>query len=535
MQKYIRFLLLAFASSLIIWLAAEPAQAQVSAASFKIVSQNHAEKKVTVRASVFTAICTPTGLWRYTWGDTNHTDIGHSITSDYTHTYANWGTYTITLHYDCHGYSQPKSTAIQITLSEPTATPTPSTTPSPTPVLTVSFSTLTYLNRHVYIITQSLPGARAVCQLSGAVNGTIICPPNSLVSVDFNGCGEVTVTAKATLGSQTSYVTGKAANPCAPAATNTPPATGSANISNVSQSYLNRSVTVDVTQTNCTGTGTWSIDWGDGDTSDVASPYTGQFSHSYADWGLYDITLTYTCQGGNQSEAKAAVGFDHPTATPTNTPAPRQANSGAGARRGAATWDDPCLPAGVSVNSATPGISYCAVGDAEVGVDWIIEAGYMEAIDFWDPDGAQVQANVCFDGVGALLLLDAAYTPRRPVWLLSTLRYGKTCTQLDREGTLIFMPGNPTFMLQTATPTVSGQPASHQNADHPDLMRPLENCLVNSVTALNFRAQPGGRVLGRYGGRSVAVARTPNWFKVQYLGREGWISAHYVTTEGDCG
>ena len=347
----------------------------------------------------------------------------------------------------------------------------------------------------------------------------------------------------ATLGSQTATATRDLVITCNPTATPTPQPSGSAAIAVSSQNDPSRLVTVNVSHSNCTGTGTWSIDWGDDGTSDVASPYSGQFSHTYADWDIFTVTLTYTCQGGSEANAETSVGLTHPTPTPTPTPSPTPpaplATEPPGVTPTAtapplvrATSSNPCLPAGVSVRSETPGISYCAVGDAGVGVQWIIDAGYMEAIDFWGP---QVQAEVCFNGVGALLLLDATYTPRRPVWLLSTLQYGKTCAQLDRAGTVIFMPGNPTFMLQTATPTLSGQPASHLNANRPDLMRPLENCLVNSVTALNFREQPGGRVLGRYGGRSVAVARTPNWFKVQYLGQEGWISAHYVTTEGDCG
>ena len=32
-----------------------------------------------------------------------------------------------------------------------------------------------------------------------------------------------------------------------------------------------------------------------------------------------------------------------------------------------------------------------------------------------------------------------------------------------------------------------------------------------------------------------ATARTPGWFQVEYRGASGWISADYVSTDGDCG
>ena len=71
-------------------------------------------------------------------------------------------------------------------------------------------------------------------------------------------------------------------------------------------------------------------------------------------------------------------------------------------------------------------------------------------------------------------------------------------------------------------------------ADSLDSARALDNCMVSSRTILNFRRQPAGDILSLYMGGSPAIARTDNWFKVRYLGNEGWISAHYVTTSGDC-
>ena len=58
--------------------------------------------------------------------------------------------------------------------------------------------------------------------------------------------------------------------------------------------------------------------------------------------------------------------------------------------------------------------------------------------------------------------------------------------------------------------------------------------MVSARYVLNFRESPAGRFISLYLGSSEAVARTENWFQVEYLGETGWISAHFVTTEGDC-
>ena len=70
-----------------------------------------------------------------------------------------------------------------------------------------------------------------------------------------------------------------------------------------------------------------------------------------------------------------------------------------------------------------------------------------------------------------------------------------------------------------------------------DSMIPLENCEVTTRYNLNFRDEPGGEKIGLVlgGTTKTAIARTPNWFKVKHDAGEGWISAHYITSEGDCG
>ena len=64
----------------------------------------------------------------------------------------------------------------------------------------------------------------------------------------------------------------------------------------------------------------------------------------------------------------------------------------------------------------------------------------------------------------------------------------------------------------------------------------LADCQVTPTHLLNLRAGPGGNVIGgvRQGVTLTALSRTPGWFQVEQGDSKGWISADYVTTEGDC-
>jgi len=202
------------------------------------------------------------------------------------------------------------------------------------------------------------------------------------------------------------------------------------------------------------------------------------------------------------------------------------------------------LPAGAEVNSDKPWIQFREVSRAGIGRQSVLDRGARSAIDVWGPMG--VEAEVCFAGRGSLLLLDAAYSPRLEVPLVSYLRGGKTCAQFDRAGTVVLMPGEPTYTLPpTATqapsaplaPTAAATQARdpHLIRDSLDTMVSLENCQVGSLFILNLRESPAGPVMRWFNGISPALARTANWFQVVDQGELGWVSAHFVNSAGDCG
>ena len=527
---------------------------------WNLVSVNHDSRTVTIVGKGH--LCNYAGTWTLAWGDGSSENVSNQWYQNYSHTYANWGSYTIKLSYQCSGYDADMYSD-SVTLVEPTATPTATATATNTLVpLEVSFKALRYVNERVFIMTETDPRASLICTFSGAITGDIRCPNRTLVHRSVgSSCGTVTVTARATLGGRTGSVSGNVEVPCTPTDTPTPLPARKASVAVSSQNDPNRSVTVEITTNECTGAGTWSIAWGDDQSTDIASPYPAQHSYVYSDWGVYTVSLTYTCDGGTESVATTDVLLTHPTPTPSHTPTAtptatatqpnrlRQRGRGdtssewrIGATAPAAKPDRNCLPAGAKVTSYSPQAHSCEVDAAGVGVQWIIDAGFISAIDVWSPLG--VDAEVCFAGIGSLLLLDAAFAPRAVLSWPSYAWAGKTCARLDRAGTLVLMPGQPSIVLSptptatraalpTATATLAWDP--YMIADSLDLMVPLENCEVHSLYILNLRESPAGPIMRWFNGITEALARTPNWFQVVDKGELGWISAHYVNTSGDCG
>jgi uncharacterized protein YgiM (DUF1202 family) len=69
------------------------------------------------------------------------------------------------------------------------------------------------------------------------------------------------------------------------------------------------------------------------------------------------------------------------------------------------------------------------------------------------------------------------------------------------------------------------------------VVRPLSDCSVTTTHGLNLRDEPNGKIVGAVAiNETLApLASAKGWFKVMYHESEGWISADYVVTAGDCG
>ncbi len=158
------------------------------------------------------------------------------------------------------------------------------------------------------------------------------------------------------------------------------------------------------------------------------------------------------------------------------------------------------------------GVNFQRVGAAGIGIQWIIDAGFLDAIDVWGY--VQQGVEVCFTQAGSIIFKDSLTIPAQ---VYSIPYYandmGLPCAYITSPGTLILMPLEG--ILSTA----------------------LTDCMVTALYILNLREEPAGQVIGLVpkDDKLTAISRTPDWFEVDYHGVYGWISAQYVQKHGDCG
>jgi len=147
-----------------------------------------------------------------------------------------------------------------------------------------------------------------------------------------------------------------------------------------------------------------------------------------------------------------------------------------------------------------------------IGVPELVRGDILDAVDIW----GWVRGNpeVCFARYGSLVFLDASYSPRRLMPVVSYLKNGWVCAGVERAGTFVLQPP-----LATPTP------------------QPLAACRVITQAILNIRAAPvTGAVLAVVmpDVQFLASGKQNGYYRVNYWGLEGWISGNYVVTAGDC-
>lgn len=165
------------------------------------------------------------------------------------------------------------------------------------------------------------------------------------------------------------------------------------------------------------------------------------------------------------------------------------------------------------------GVEFQRVDASGVGIQSIIDLGLIDAIDVWSYVEQGVE--VCFPQQGHVLFLDAATAPRTVLLIDAYTINGYTCVFLNRPGTVV--------MTENAPPGMAMQSLDPGTV--------LVDCMVTTTDILNFRNGPGGDLLnGLIPARVTltALRRTAGWFKVDYHGALGWISASYVITRGHC-
>ena len=152
----------------------------------------------------------------------------------------------------------------------------------------------------------------------------------------------------------------------------------------------------------------------------------------------------------------------------------------------------------------------------------IKDGDFVEAVDVWG--WVTPNSEICFEAAGsAIKFIDTAAMPRTVSDLSAFSRQDTVCATIDGPGILVLLPGD-------APAAGSGQTASSAS-------RGLSGCMVRLTEKLNFRETPGGEIMEVLSKdfKLTAEERTDAWFKVDFWGKKGWISADYVVTEGACG
>ena len=120
----------------------------------------------------------------------------------------------------------------------------------------------------------------------------------------------------------------------------------------------------------------------------------------------------------------------------------------------------------------------------------------------------------------------------------------------DHEGKVsrIGLEGGIHGRAVSLTPTYGGPPGLGFAAAIQARTYALTGCMVRTKYIVNFRDAPNGALLSfvdiwgirndgmlPYDVTLTALERTSDWFKVDYHGARGWISADYVEPKGNCG
>ena len=182
----------------------------------------------------------------------------------------------------------------------------------------------------------------------------------------------------------------------------------------------------------------------------------------------------------------------------------------------------PCLslPDGIQVSGIARATQCRQLDESGIGSADVIVPGLIDSVDVYG--WVLPNTQVCFAVPGgSFRFLDAAAAPRTVSELPAYSANGMVCTTINRAGTVALLPGLP-----PPPPSPTPQPSQY-----------LSGCMVRTNYMLNFRSGPGGEVIGivPYDVTLTALERTSGWFKVDYHGARGWISAGHVEPIGNCG
>ena len=250
-----------------------------------------------------------------------------------------------------------------------------------------------------------------------------------------------------------------------------------------------------------------------------SNPLDDSACNSFSDWVSFTFTIPAPPPPPPARLARSPAVLGQPPAQPAQPSSlgGSSSSSDSGAEASPTPRATATLPPNFRLRGCNAHTNYTVLDGPGIGVAELA-ANYIAAIDIWGWLGEGCQ--VCIQGSGSLVFLDAANAPRVPQPVTNAYSDGGwTCAILTAPGSLVLVPGSPAPAI---TPTLA--------------IETLAGCMVRADHLMNLRGAPNGEVIGSVakGARLTAMARTSGWYQVDANGLTGWLSADYITPIG-CG
>ena len=178
------------------------------------------------------------------------------------------------------------------------------------------------------------------------------------------------------------------------------------------------------------------------------------------------------------------------------------------------------LPSHISVTGTAAGTECRLLDEGGVGNQTLIDYGFYYAIDIYGSVPSAVKA--CFQhNDGAIVLLDAANSPRNIVPLRTRHESNLICADVNRPGSVVLMP------IDFFTSGVIAEPIWE-----------LSGCTVTTTDILNLRSEPSStssivaNVLNDV--QLTASQQATHYHRVNYYGIIGWLSSSYLSMSVSC-
>ncbi len=242
---------------------------------------------------------------------------------------------------------------------------------------------------------------------------------------------------------------------------------------------------------------------------------------------------------------QAVYAAANPTVTP-QPPLPTCADFGGAAN----TSIRASIPAGTVPNGSV----FCRAitNQAQIGSQAVIDRGVLLAVDVFalTNGGLSVitfsaSVEICLQGSGELIYLDAGQFPQVPQAITSTLRDNFTCGSIPKAGKVVLVNGIPQGAAPAPEVTidpvgvVTGTPGTPVPVVNAAGEVTLTGCQVTVRNIVRLRAEPNttSRIIERlpYQLKLQATARNGNWFRVVYGDGQGWVLGDYLNKTGNCG